>query len=90
MNLKKDVLHFLNNLAEERTYFFPHATKEQTLVGSMRGELYCFFVTPSYRKLTKTELRFRERITRSNGKYFIITSMEDLTELAKEKGWYDL
>jgi hypothetical protein len=89
MDLKKEVHRFLNAMSNERTFFFNSSKSESLLVGSIRGQLVCILVIESNRKLSLQEINFNSKIVRAHGLHFTVRSMEDVSELAKIKGWID-
>lgn len=87
MITKKQAKSFLKSLP--RSTFFDHSTERDMIIGAIKGRLTCILLLDSDRFLNKHEIIFSEKIRRCGGDHFCIRSLEDLSELAKVRGWYD-
>ena len=88
MHLKTAILHFLDSLPSS-SYFFPCNNLNCSIIGSVRGQLVCILVVESERRLTKSQINFSAKLYRSMGEHYVMYSLEDATEIAKERGWFD-
>jgi len=87
--LLNKVKRYLNSLASDRTYFFNSLSSKCSLMGAIKGNLICILIIDGDRRLSKSEIEFSSKILRCGGEHYTIRSMEDLTEIAKIKGWVD-
>jgi hypothetical protein len=88
MSLKNDVRKYLNSLSKDkRIYFFNAANSRCSLVGSVKGHLISILVIETDRNSSREEINFSARIMRSGGEYYVVRSMEDISEIVKIRGW---
>lgn len=88
MNLKAEVKAYLNGLVNDNSiYFFNSSNSNCSLLGSVNGQLVAILVIPTDRKISRDEINFSSRIIRSFGEYFVIRSIEDISEIIKEGAW---
>jgi hypothetical protein len=82
---------FLNSISDDkRIYFFNSTGCKCSLIGSVKGQLVSILVASTDRPLSREEIQFSAKIIRAGGEFYVIRdSIEDLTEIAKIKGWYD-
>jgi hypothetical protein len=57
------------------------------ILGVISGQAVAIEVKSPKGKLLASQLQFSERFRRSGGEYYVIRSLEDMTELAKVAGW---
>jgi hypothetical protein len=87
-SLKNDVRKYLNSLSKDkRIYFFSASNGKCSLIGSVRGVLVGILVIPTDRKSSREEIEFSARILRSQGEFFVVRSMADISEIVKIRGW---
>jgi len=57
------------------------------ILGCITGQSIAIEVKSPTGKLLESQLQFSQRFRRAGGEYYVIRSLEDLTELAKISGW---
>jgi len=57
------------------------------VLGVIDGHFVAIEVKAPKGKVSKSQIEFSQRFSRSGGTYYVIRSIEDLTELAKVNGW---
>ena len=87
--LKQKIRDFLNELSENRAYFFNSEIFEHALLGSINGQLICVFVLGHHRFLTNKEAKFKNHIVQAGGEFYIFNTLEDACYVAKQRGWHD-
>jgi hypothetical protein len=57
------------------------------ILGVISGQFIAIEVKSPTGKLLQSQIEFSQRFRRAGGEYYVIRSLEDLTELAKISGW---
>jgi hypothetical protein len=57
------------------------------ILGVIDGQFVAIEVKAPKGKVSKSQIEFSQRFSRSGGSYYVVRSIEDLTELAKVNGW---
>lgn len=57
------------------------------ILGVISGQSVAIEVKSPTGKLLQSQIEFSQRFRRAGGEYYVIRSLEDLTELAKISGW---
>lgn len=89
MELKKEVMKFLNDL--DATHFIESTLSgcENIIIGSIKGQFISMLVIDANRRPTMAEMKLVRKVCHTGGEHYEVRSMEDVTELSKLRGWYD-
>ena len=89
MELKKEVIRFLNSL--ENAHFVESTLKqcENIIIGSINGQFVSMLITDSNRMPNQYEMRLVRKVCHAGREHYEVRCIMDATELAKLRGWYD-
>ena len=89
MELKEQVLRFINSLEYAHFIESTLAGCENIIIGSIKGQFISMLVIDANRTPTMAEMKLVRKVCHTGGEHYEVRSMEDVTELSKLRGWYD-
>jgi hypothetical protein len=83
-----EIFNFLKTLPSN-SHFYMSRNRSVTISGNVDGRAIAILILGPNKRMTKYHIEFSSKFIRAGGEFLTIRTLEDVTEIAKIKGWFD-